>query len=178
MDLDDRSFIKVNDELQTSASNIYALGDCNGQGAFTHTAYNDFQILNSHVFGEKKRKLSDRLTCYAAFIDPPLARAGMNAYDIKKAGIKAKVASRPMSKIARAKEMGETQGMLKIYIEEETDKILGATFLGTGADEYIHTIIDQMYAGQKYDTIRDAVHIHPTVSELLPTMLENLKPLE
>lgn len=102
----------------------------------------------------------------------------MNAYDIKKAGIKAKVASRPMSKIARAKEMGETQGMLKIYIEEETDKILGATFLGTGADEYIHTIIDQMYAGQKYDTIRDAVHIHPTVSELLPTMLENLKPLE
>lgn len=178
VDLDKRGYIKVNDELQTSASHIYALGDCNGQGAFTHTAYNDYQIVNSHLFEEKKRKLSDRFTCYAAFIDPPLARVGMNAHDIKKAGIKAKVASRPMSKIARAKEMGETLGMLNIYIEEETDKILGATFLGTGADEYIHTVIDQMYAGQNYDIIRDAVHIHPTVSELLPTMLENLEPVE
>lgn len=178
VDIDERGYTKVNDELQTTASNIFALGDCNGQGAFTHTAYNDFQIVNSHLFGEKKRKLSDRFTCYAAFIDPPLARVGMNAKDIKKAGIKAKVASRPMSKIARAKEMGETHGMLNIYIEEDTDKILGATFLGAGADEYIHTIIDQMYAGQNYDSIRDAVHIHPTVSELLPTMLENLKPLK
>ncbi|SDG39857.1 FAD-containing oxidoreductase [Psychroflexus sediminis] len=176
--LDDRDFIEVNDALKTKASNIWALGDCNGKGAFTHTAYNDFQIVNSHLFGDKERKLSDRFTCYAAFIDPPLARVGMNLQDIKKAGIKAKVASRPMSKIARAKEMGETQGMLKIYIEEDSEKILGATFLGTGADEYIHTIIDQMYAKQPFTVIRDAVHIHPTVSELLPTMLENLKPLE
>ena len=175
--LDDHGYIWINDELQTSAPNIWALGDCNGEGAFTHTAYNDFQIVNSHLFEERKRYLSDRFTCYAAFIDPPLARVGMNAADIEKAGIKAKVASRPMSKIARAKEMGETNGMLKIYIEEETEKILGATFLGTGADEYLHTVIDQMYAGQSYTIIRDAIHIHPTVSELLPTMLENLEPL-
>ncbi|MBO3099036.1 mercuric reductase [Gelidibacter pelagius] len=171
--LDDKGYIEVNDELQTNAPHIWALGDCNGEGAFTHTAYNDFQIVNSHLFEDKKRLLSDRFTCYAAFIDPPMARVGMNAYDIKKAGIKAKVASRSMSKIARAKEMGETQGMLKIYIEEHTEKILGATFLGTGADEYIHVIIDQMYAGQSYTVIRDAMHIHPTVSELIPTMLEN-----
>jgi len=175
--LDDRGYIWVNDELQTSAPNMWALGDCNGEGAFTHTAYNDFQIVNSHLFEDEKRKLSDRFTCYAAFIDPPLARVGMNTSDIQKAGIKAKVASRPMKKIARAKEMGETRGMLKIYIEEETEKILGATFLGTGADEYIHTVIDQMYAGQKFTIMRDAVHIHPTVSELIPTMLESLEPL-
>lgn len=174
--LDERGYIWVNEELQTSAPNIWALGDCNGKGAFTHTAYNDFQIVNSHLFEEKKRKLSDRFTCYAAFIDPPLARVGMNIEDIQNAGIKAKVASRPMKSIARAKEMGETQGMLKIYIEDNSEKILGATFLGTGADEYIHTIIDQMYAGQSFTIIRDAVHIHPTISELIPTMLENPKP--
>jgi pyruvate/2-oxoglutarate dehydrogenase complex dihydrolipoamide dehydrogenase (E3) component len=178
VNLDDRGYVRVNDELQTSTNHIWALGDCNGEGAFTHTAYNDFQIVNSQLFEDKKRLLSDRFTCYAAFIDPPLARVGMNASDIEKAGIKARVATRPMAKIARAKEMGETQGMLKIYIEESTEKILGATFLGTGADEYIHTIIDQMYAGQPYTIIRDAVHIHPTVSELIPTMLENIKSLE
>lgn len=175
--MDERGFIKVNDELQTNLPHIWALGDCNGEGAFTHTAYNDFQIVNSHLFEERKRYLSDRFTCYAAFIDPPLARVGMNTADIKKKGLKAKVAVRPMSKIARAKEKGETAGKLKIFIEDETNKILGATFLGAGADEYIHTVIDQMYAGASYEVIRDAVHIHPTVSELLPTMLENPKPL-
>jgi len=176
--IDKRGYIKVNDQLQTSVKHIWALGDCNGQGAFTHTAYNDFQIVNSHLFEDRKRNLSDRFLCYAAFIDPPIAHVGMKEKDIKKAGIKAKVAMRPMSKIARAKEMGETQGMLKILIDAETDKILGATFLGTGADEYIHTIIDQMYADAPYTVIMDAMHIHPTVSELIPTMLENLKPLE
>ena len=175
--IDNRGYIEVDDELRTSASNIWALGDCNGEGAFTHTAYNDFQIVNSHLFETKKRKVSDRFKCYAIFTDPPLARVGMNATEIREAGISAKVASKPMSKIARAKEMGETAGMLKIFIEEETDKILGATFLGAGADEIIHTVIDQMYAGQPFSIIRDAVHIHPTVSELIPTMLENLKDL-
>lgn len=175
--LDKRGFIKVNNELQTSVDHIWALGDCNGEGAFTHTAYNDFQIVNSHLFEERKRYLSDRFTCYAAFIDPPLARVGLNENDIKKQGIKAKVAIRPMSKIARAKEKGETAGKLKIFIETDTNKILGATFLGAGADEYIHTVIDQMYAGASYEIIRDAIHIHPTVSELIPTMLENLKDL-
>tara|TARA_R100000935_G_scaffold25461_1_gene45309 strand:+ start:735 stop:2111 length:1377 start_codon:yes stop_codon:yes gene_type:complete len=176
--LDKKGYIKVNDKLQTNLDHIWALGDCNGQGAFTHTAFNDFQIVNSHLFKEKKRKLSDRFLCYAAFIDPPIARVGMNEKEVRKKGIKAKIATRPMSKIARAKEMGETQGMLKIIIDESTDKILGATFLGTGADEYIHTIIDMMYANAPYTVIRDAVHIHPTVSELIPTMLENPKPLK
>jgi len=176
--MDKRGYIEVNDELQTNLDHIWALGDCNGQGAFTHTAYNDFQIVNSHLFQKKKRKLSDRFMCYAAFIDPPIARVGLNEKDIKEKGLKAKVAIRAMSKIARAKEMGETQGKLKIFIEEKSDKILGATFLGTGADEYIHTIIDMMYADAPYTVIRDAVHIHPTVSELIPTMLENPKPVE
>ncbi len=176
--LDKRGYIKVNDELQTNLDHIWALGDCNGEGAFTHTAYNDFQIVNSLLFQEKKRKLSDRFLCYAAFIDPPIARVGMNEQEIREKGIKAKIATRPMSKVARAKEMGETQGMLKILIDDKTDKVLGATFLGTGADECIHTIIDLMYADAPYTVIRDAVHIHPTVSELIPTMLENLKPLE
>tara|TARA_R100001369_G_scaffold28219_4_gene50746 strand:+ start:29607 stop:30983 length:1377 start_codon:yes stop_codon:yes gene_type:complete len=176
--LDKKGYIKVNDELQTNIKHIWALGDCNGQGAFTHTAYNDFQIVNSQLFKEKKRKLSDRYLCYAAFIDPPIARVGMNEKDLREKGIKAKMATRPMSKVARAKEMGETQGMLKILIDDKTDKILGATFLGTGADEYIHTIIDMMYANAPYTVIRDAVHIHPTVSELIPTMLENPKSLD
>ncbi len=171
--MDEHGFIKVNDQLQTSVPNIWALGDCNGEGAFTHTSYNDFQIVNSWLFEEKKRKLSDRFPCYATFIDPPLARVGLNEVQIKEQGIKAKVAAILMSKVARAKEKGETSGKLKIYIEDETKKILGATFLGTGADEYIHTVIDQMYAGASYEVIRDAMHIHPTVSELLPTMLES-----
>ncbi|TVZ26143.1 pyruvate/2-oxoglutarate dehydrogenase complex dihydrolipoamide dehydrogenase (E3) component [Gillisia sp. Hel_I_86] len=175
--MDKRGYIKVNNELQSNLPHIWALGDCNGQGAFTHTAYNDFQIVNSHLFQENKRMLSDRFMCYAAFIDPPIARVGLNEKEIKEKGLKAKVATRAMSKIARAKEMGETQGKLKIFIEEKTEKILGATFLGTGADEYIHSIIDLMYADAPYTVIRDAVHIHPTVSELIPTMLENPKPI-
>lgn len=170
--LDKKGYIRVNDELQTTMPHIYALGDCNGEGAFTHTAYNDFQIVNSHLFEDKKRYLSDRFMCYAAFIDPPIARVGLNEKDINQLGIKAKVAIRFMNTVARAKEMGETKGKLKIFIEAETEKILGATFLGTGADEYIHTVIDQMYAGASYKVIRDSMHIHPTISELLPTMLE------
>lgn len=167
-----QGYIKVEDTLQTSVSHIWAMGDCNGEGAFTHTAYNDFQIVNSQLFLSQKRFLSDRFTCYAAFIDPPLARVGLNQADIKKKGLMARVSEIPMSKIARAKEMGETKGKLKIFHEVDTDSILGATFLGVGADEYIHTIIDQMYAGATYKTVRDAIHIHPTISELLPTMLE------
>ena len=178
IELDEQGYIKVNDELQTSVPHIWAMGDCNGEGAFTHTAYNDFQIVNSHLFEQRKRYLSDRFTCYAAFIDPPVARVGLNEKEIREKGINAKVAELPMSKIARAKEKGEMQGKLKIFIDAETTKILGATFLGTGADELIHTVIDQMYAGASYEVIRDAVHIHPTVSELIPTMLESSKDLE
>ncbi|MDT0690824.1 FAD-containing oxidoreductase [Salegentibacter sp. F188] len=178
VDLDKKGYIKVNEELQTSVPHIYALGDCNGEGAFTHTSYNDFEIVESNLLQHKKRSLLERIPCYAAFIDPPLARVGMNEAEIKEKGIKAKLASRPMGKVARAQEMGETSGMMKIYIEAETDKILGATFLGTGADEVIHAVIDAMYAGTPYTTIRDAVHIHPTVSELIPTMLETPEDLE
>lgn len=177
VEIDDRGFIKVNDHLQTTVSHIWALGDCNGEGAFTHTAFNDYQIVNSHLFETGRRKLSDRYLCYAAFIDPPLARVGLNQKQIKEKGISAKVAEMTMDKIARAKEKGETSGKLKIFIDAKTSKILGATFLGTGADEYIHTVLDQMYAKASYRVMRDAVHIHPTVSELIPTMLENLKDL-
>ncbi|MCC8359990.1 FAD-containing oxidoreductase [Salinimicrobium sediminilitoris] len=175
--MDKRGYIKVNDQLQTSVPHIWALGDCNGEGAFTHTAYNDFQIVNSQFFEERKRSLSDRFVCYAAFIDPPLARVGMNETQIKEKGIKAKVAEIPMKHVARAKEKGETLGKMKVFIDAESEKILGATFLGTGADEIIHTVIDQMYAGASYKVIRDAIHIHPTVSELIPTMLEDLRDL-
>ncbi|MBZ9650921.1 mercuric reductase [Psychroflexus montanilacus] len=178
VNLNDKGYIDVDDELKTSAEHIWALGDCNGQGAFTHTAYNDCQIVISHLFEDRKRYVSDRFTCYAAFIDPPIARVGMNRADLKAAGIKAKIATKSMSEIARAKEMGETHGLLNIYIECKSNKFLGATFLGVGADEFIHLILDQMYANQDYKVLRDAVHIHPTVSELLPTMLENLKPLD
>lgn len=175
--LDKNGFIKVNEFLQTKALNIWAMGDCNGEGAFTHTAYNDFQIVNSHLFKEHKKKLSDRINAYAAFIDPPLARAGLNEKEIKNKGIKAKVAEIPMSKIARAKEKGETDGKLKIFIDAGSKKILGATFMGVGADEYIHTVLDQMYAGVNYEVLKNAVHIHPTVNELIPTMLHHLKDL-
>jgi pyruvate/2-oxoglutarate dehydrogenase complex dihydrolipoamide dehydrogenase (E3) component len=174
----DQGYINVTEHLETNIKNVFALGDCNGEGAFTHTAYNDYQIMSSYLFDNGNRTLSDRFTCYAAFMDPPVARVGLNEKKVKEKGIKAKMATRPMSRIARAKEMGETQGLLKIIIEAETDKILGATFLGTGADEYIHAIIDMMYADTPYTIIRDAVHIHPTVSELIPTMLEELQPLE
>ena len=175
---DKKGYIQVNDRLQTNVNHIFALGDCNGEGAFTHTSYNDFQIIDSHLQGTKKRYLSDRIPCYAAYIDPSLARVGMNLNEIREKGIKANIAVKPMKEIARAKEMGETEGLLKIYTEEGTDKILGASFLGTRADEYIHAIIDVMYADAPYTVIKNAVHIHPTVSELIPTMLEDLKPLE
>jgi pyruvate/2-oxoglutarate dehydrogenase complex dihydrolipoamide dehydrogenase (E3) component len=176
--VDDRGYISVNDHLETTVENVFALGDCNGEGAFTHTAYNDYQIVSSYLFDDGERTLNNRYTCYAAYIDPPLARVGLNEAQVKEKGINAKMATRPMTRVARAKEKGETQGLMKIIVEAETDKILGATFLGTGADEYIHSIIDLMYAGAPYTVIRDAVHIHPTVSELIPTMLEQLEPLK
>lgn len=178
VDLDEKGYIHVNDRLQTNQSHIWALGDCNGKGAFTHTAYNDYQIVASQLFGDGSRKLSNRFLCYAVYVDPSFARVGMNATEIRGKGIHASVASMPMDKIARAKEKGETAGFLTIFIATKTDKILGAQFLGAGADEYIHSIIDLMYADASYTVLRDAMHIHPTVSELIPTMLENLETLD
>lgn len=174
---DDDGYIEVDDALVTRLPHVRALGDCNGKGAFTHTSYNDFQIVDSHLFGDKKRFVSDRIPTYAIFTDPALARVGMNEQEIQAKNIPAKVAEMPMRNIARAKEKGETKGILKIFIHSVHKTILGATFLGTGADEYIHTLTDMMYSNTTFDKMRDAVHIHPTISELLPTMLENLKDL-
>jgi len=181
--IDERGYIKVNQHFQTNKKHIFALGDCNGEGAFTHTAYNDFEIVSDFLFGEKKRKLSDRIQCYSMFIDPPLARVGINEEQAKQKmkedkSLKIVQAFRKMKHVARATEKGETDGMMKILIDKKTEKILGATFFGISADETIHAIIDTMYANQSYKTIRDAVHIHPTVSELIPTMLENLRELK
>lgn len=174
---DEKGYIQVDDSLVTSVPHIRALGDCNGQGAFTHTSYNDFQIVASHLFGDQKRYLSDRIPCYGIYIDPALARVGMNEQEIRKKNISAKVAVIPMREISRAKEKGETEGKLKIFVDSEKNTFLGASFLGAGADEYIHSIIDMMYGNSPYSVMRDAVHIHPTMSEFLPTMLENLKDL-
>ncbi|WP_291727923.1 mercuric reductase [Bernardetia sp.] len=180
---DENGYIKVNQHFQTNKEHIFALGDCNGKGAFTHTAFNDFEIVRDLLFGEKKRKLSDRIPCYAMFIDPPLSRIGINEEQAKEkmkedTSLKILKGFRPMKKVARATEMGETDGMMKVLIDKKTEKILGATFFGVSADETIHGIIDIMYAEKSYKTIRDAVHIHPTVSELIPTMLASLEDFE
>lgn len=174
---DEKGYIQVDDALVTTVSHIRALGDCNGQGAFTHTSYNDFQIVASQLFGDHKRYLSDRILCYGIYIDPALARVGMNEQQIREKNISAKVAVIPMREIARAKEKGETEGKLKIFVDSQKNTFLGASFLGTGADEYIHSIIDMMYSNSAYSVVRDAVHIHPTMSELLPSILENLEDL-
>ncbi len=175
---DERGFIQVDDTLQTTASDIWALGDCNGEGAFTHTAYNDFEIVTANIFDDNPRRLSDRIMCYALYIDPALGRVGMTEAQARATQRNVLIGKRAMDRIARAKEKGETKGFMKITIDADTDKILGAAILGIEGDEIIHSIIDMMYADEPYTTIRDAVHIHPTVSELIPTMLENLEPLK
>ena len=175
---DERGFIQVDDQLQTTADDIWALGDCNGEGAFTHTAYNDFEIVAANLFDDNPRRLSDRIMCYGLYIDPALGRVGMTEAQAKESNRNVLIGKRPMSRIARAKEKGETKGFMKILIDADTQKILGAAILGIEGDEIVHSIIDMMYADEPYTTIRDAVHIHPTVSELIPTMLENLEPLE
>lgn len=173
---DDRGFIQVDDQLQTTANGIWALGDCNGKGAFTHTAYNDFEIVAANLFDDTPRRVSDRIMCYGLYIDPALGRVGMTETQAKASDRNILIGKRPMSRIARAKEKGETKGFMKILVDADTEKILGAAILGIEGDEIIHAIIDIMYADEPYTTIRDAVHIHPTVSELIPTMLENLTP--
>lgn len=174
---DDDGYIIVDDALVTCLPHIRALGDCNGKGAFTHTSYNDFQIVDSHLFGQGDRFVSDRIPTYAIFTDPALARVGMNEQEILEKNIPARVAKMPMKNIARAKEMGETEGILKIFIHSKENTFLGATFLGTGADEYIHSLTDMMYSHATFHRMKNAIHIHPTISELLPTMLENLEDL-
>ena len=177
VEMDKRGYVVVDDQLRSSVPGIWALGDCNGKGAFTHTSYNDYEIVAANLLDNDPRRVSDRIQAYALYIDPPLGRAGMTEADVRKSGRRALVGMRPMTKVARAIEKGETQGFMKIVVDAETREILGAAILGVGGDEAIHCVLDVMYARQPYTVIQRAVHIHPTVSELIPTMLGELKPL-
>jgi len=174
---DPHGYIGVDDQLRTNVPGIWALGDCNGKGAFTHTSYNDFEIVAANLLDNDPRRLSDRILAYALYIDPPLGRAGLTEAQVRKTGRKALIGMRPMTKVSRAVEKSETQGFMKVLVDAETRQILGASILGTGGDEVIHSILDIMYAKAPYTAIQRAVHIHPTVSELVPTMLGELKPL-
>jgi pyruvate/2-oxoglutarate dehydrogenase complex dihydrolipoamide dehydrogenase (E3) component len=176
--LDERGYIVVDDQLRSSVPGIWALGDCNGRGAFTHTSYNDFEIVAANLLDNDPRRLSDRIPAYALYIDPPLGRAGLTEIEVRKTGRKALIGKRPMTKVGRAVEKGESQGFMKIVVDAETHATLGAAILGVGGDEAIHSILDVMYAKAPYTVIQRAVHIHPTVSELIPTMLGELQPLE
>ena len=172
-----RGYIIVDDQLQTDVSGIWALGDCNGRGAFTHTSYNDYQIVAGNLFNADHRRVSDRIQAYALFIDPPLGRCGMTDADIRKSGRRALGVKYPMSQVSRAYEKGETQGFIKISVDAETKQILGAAILGTEGDEVIHALLDVMYAKAPYTVIESAMHIHPTVAEYLPIILGELGPL-
>ena len=175
--IDQHGFIKVDDELRTNVPGIWAMGDCNGKGAFTHTSYNDYEIVAANLLDNDPRRVSDRIPAYALYIDPPLGRAGMTEADVRRTGKPALVAKRPMTRVSRAVEKGETQGFMKIVIDADTKQILGAAILGIGGDEVVHSILDTMYARAPYTVLQRAVHIHPTVSELIPTMLGELQPL-
>jgi pyruvate/2-oxoglutarate dehydrogenase complex dihydrolipoamide dehydrogenase (E3) component len=174
---DKRGYIEVDEALRTTNPNVWALGDCNGKGAFTHTAYNDYEIVADNLLSNAGRKWTDRLPVYALYTDPPLGRVGFSEKEIKDKGIKALVGKRPMSRVSRAIEKGETQGFLKIHVEESSKRILGAALLGTSGDEAVHSLIDAVYSKIPYPEFQRRVRIHPNVSELLPTVLENLKPL-
>ncbi len=174
---DGRGYIVVDDELRTTADHIWAMGDCNGRGAFTHTSYNDFEIVAANLLDDDPRRVSDRITTYALYIDPPLGRAGMTVEEVRRSGRKALVGKRPMTRVGRAVEKGETQGFMKVVVDAETEEILGAAILGVGGDEVVHSILDVMTAKLPYTAISRTMHIHPTVSELVPTMLQDLKPL-
>jgi pyruvate/2-oxoglutarate dehydrogenase complex dihydrolipoamide dehydrogenase (E3) component len=175
--VDKRGFIEVDDQLQTSMPSVWALGDCNGRGAFTHTSYNDFEIVAANLLDNDKRRVSDRITAYNLYTDPPLGRVGLTEAEVRKSGRPALMAKMAMEDVSRAFEKGETQGFMKILVDAETKQFLGASILGVGGDEVIHSIVDLMYAKAPYTVMQRAMHIHPTVSELLPTMLGDLEPL-
>ncbi len=175
--MDEYGYVVVDDQLRTSVPGIWAMGDCNGKGAFTHTSYNDYEIVAANLLDNDARRLSDRILAYGLYIDPPLGRAGMTEAEVRKTGRPALIGKRPMTKVGRAVEKGESQGFMKILVDAESKRILGAAILGVGGDEAIHSILDVMYAKAPYSTIQRAVHIHPTVCELIPTMLGDLQPL-
>jgi pyruvate/2-oxoglutarate dehydrogenase complex dihydrolipoamide dehydrogenase (E3) component len=173
---DERDYIVVDDELRTNVPGIWALGDCNGRGAFTHTSYNDYEIVGDNLLNGDHRRVSDRIQTYALFIDPPLGRCGMTDAETRKSGRPALVAKYPMERVSRAVEKGEIQGFIKVVVDADTKQILGAAILGTGGDEVVHVLLDVMYAKAPYTVVQRAMHIHPTVAEFLPTVLSKLEP--
>jgi pyruvate/2-oxoglutarate dehydrogenase complex dihydrolipoamide dehydrogenase (E3) component len=174
---DEKGYILVDDELRTNVPGIWALGDCNGRGGFTHTSYNDFEIVAANLMDHDKRRVSDRIPAYNLYIDPPLGRVGMTEMQVRNSGRKALLGTYPMSSVGRAREKSEEQGFMKVMVDAETKLILGAAILGVEGDEVIHSILDVMYAKAPYTVVSRAMHIHPTLSELIPTMLQNLKPM-
>jgi pyruvate/2-oxoglutarate dehydrogenase complex dihydrolipoamide dehydrogenase (E3) component len=178
IETDARGYIKIDDSLQTSAENVYALGDCNGRGAFTHTAYNDYEIVADNILQGTDRKVSDRIPIYGLFTDPPLGRVGMSETEAKSAGRTILVGKMPMTDVARAREKGETQGFMKVVVDANSKEILGAAIVGVGGDEVVHSLVDAMYARLPFTAVQRGVRIHPTVSELIPTLLGELVPAQ
>jgi len=178
VEVDSRGFIKVDDQLRTNVSGIWALGDCNGRGAFTHTSYNDFEIVAANLLDNDRRKVSDRVAAYALYTDPPLGRVGMTESEVRQTGRPALISTVAMEDVSRAYEKGETKGFMKILVDRDSKLIVGASLLGLAGDEVVHSILDLMYAGAPYTVLERAMHIHPTVSEFLPTMMQDLKPLQ
>ncbi|HQS30614.1 MAG: mercuric reductase [Polaromonas sp. 39-63-203] len=175
--LDERGYIVVDEQLRTSSKGVWAVGDCNGRGAFTHTAWNDHEIVAANLFDRDPRRVSDRIPCYALFIDPALGRVGMTEREVRATGRPALLAKMPMQRVSRAREAGETLGFMKVLVDADTNRLLGAAILGMNGDEVVHGLLDIMAADQPYTAISRAMHIHPTVSELVPTLLQQLKPL-
>jgi pyruvate/2-oxoglutarate dehydrogenase complex dihydrolipoamide dehydrogenase (E3) component len=173
--LDQHGYVVVDDQLRTSVPGIWALGDCNGKGAFTHTSYNDFEIVAQNLLDGRERRVSERIPCYALYIDPPLGRVGLTETQAREKKYDIRTGSRPMTRVSRAVEKGESQGLMKVVVDNKSNAILGAAILGVGGDEAVHAVIDTMSANARYTTLRDTVHIHPTVSELIPTILGELK---
>ena len=177
VECDARGYIRVDDTLHTSAEGVWALGDCNGRGAFTHTAWNDHEIVAANLFDGGERSLAGRIGCYALFIDPALGRVGLSEREVRASGRKALRALMPMQRVGRAREAGETQGFMKALVDAESDRLLGAAILGLNGDEVVHALLDLMAADRPASLLARTMHIHPTVSELLPTLLQQLEPL-
>jgi pyruvate/2-oxoglutarate dehydrogenase complex dihydrolipoamide dehydrogenase (E3) component len=178
IEVNERGFIRVNEALQTNIDGVWALGEVNGRGAFTHTSYNDYEIVAANLFDNDPRRTTDRILCYGLFIDPPLGRIGMTEQEARTSGRNVLVGTRMMTQVGRAREAGETRGFMKILVDADSKQILGAALLGLAGDEAVHALLDIMYAQQPYTVVSRAVHIHPTVSELIPTVLQSLRPLE
>ncbi|WP_201314237.1 FAD-containing oxidoreductase [Dyella sp. EPa41] len=174
--IDEHGYIVVDDQCRTNVEGIWAVGDCNGKGAFTHTSYNDYEIVAANLLDKESRRISDRILTYALFIDPPLARIGLSEQEAVRKGHDVRVGVRPMARVGRAIERGETLGFMKVIVDGSNHQLLGASILGVNGDEAIHCLLDTMYAKAPYQTVTHAVHIHPTVAELLPTTLQGLQP--